>query len=112
VPQLEGWDRLRFIVNCCTRMRLCTPDGRLDLDYNGAPGAAPDGLLPWFTVPGRRTASAQVVFGHWSALGRVHWPEHRAWGLDTGCVWGRALTALRLEDRTLFEVKSKFRGSD
>ena len=112
VSQLKGWDRLRFIINCCTRMRLCTPDGRLDLEFSGAPGDAPDGLLPWFTVPGRRSAATQVIFGHWSALGRVHWPEHRAWGLDTGCVWGRALTALRLEDRKLFQVQSGFKGSE
>lgn len=111
-PSPRGWDRLRFVINCCTRMRVCTPEGHVDLEYKGPAGNAPDGLIPWFTVPGRRSASATVLFGHWSTLGRVHWPEHRAYGLDTGCVWGRQLTALRLDDRRLFAVESEFRGSD
>jgi bis(5'-nucleosyl)-tetraphosphatase (symmetrical) len=109
---LKGWDRLRFVINACTRLRTCTPDGRVDLRYSGPPGDTPDGLLPWFTVPGRRSAGVNVMFGHWSALGHVHWPEYRVYGLDTGCVWGRELTALRLEDHKLFAVKSKQRGSD
>jgi bis(5'-nucleosyl)-tetraphosphatase (symmetrical) len=109
---LRGRDRLRFVINCCTRLRVCTPEGRIDLRYKGPAGATPDGLIPWFTVPGRRSASSTVVFGHWSTLGRVHWPPYKAYGLDTGCVWGRKLTALRLEDRRLFAVASEFRGSD
>jgi bis(5'-nucleosyl)-tetraphosphatase (symmetrical) len=112
IGKLRGWDRLRFVINCCTRLRACTPEGHVDLDYKGPAGATPDGLLPWFTVPGRRSAPATVLFGHWSTLGRVHWPEHRAYGLDTGCVWGRTLTALRLEDGELFAVRSKVHGSD
>lgn len=110
--RLRGWDRLRFVINCCTRLRVCTPQGRLVLDYTGAPGAAPAPARPWFTVPGRRSRRATVVFGHWSTLGRVHWPAHRVYGLDTGCVWGRTLTALRLDDRRLTAVASRFRGSD
>lgn len=109
---LRGWDRLRFVINSCTRLRVCTPQGAIDLEYKGPAGNAPDGLLPWFTVPGRRSAGATVAFGHWSTLGRVHWPQYRVYGLDTGCVWGRKLTALRLDDRRLFSVESKFRGSD
>ena len=109
---LRGWERLRFVINCCTRLRVCTPEGHVDPDYKGPAGNAPDGLLPWFTVPGRRSASSTVLFGHWSTVGRVHWPEHRVYGLDTGCVWGRKLTALRLDDRRLFAVESEFHGSD
>ncbi len=108
---LRGADRLRFVINCCTRMRACSPQGNIDLSHKGPPGEAPEGLLPWFAVPGRRSAQQTVIFGHWSALGRVAWPGHRAYGLDTGCVWGRKLTALRLQDRKLFAVKSGFRGS-
>jgi len=111
-PSLRGWDRLRFVINCCTRLRVCTPEGRVDLDYKGPAGEAPDGLLPWFTVPGRRSTASTTLFGHWSTLGRVHWPEHRVYGLDTGCVWGRKLTALRLDDRKLIAVESEFHGSD
>ncbi|HUR42152.1 MAG TPA: symmetrical bis(5'-nucleosyl)-tetraphosphatase [Verrucomicrobiae bacterium] len=111
-PALSGRDRLRFVINCCTRLRACTPQGHIDLKFKGAPGDTPDGLIPWFTVPGRRSASETVLFGHWSALGRVHWPEYRVYGLDTGVVWGRKLSALRLEDREVFAVRSEVRGSD
>lgn len=111
-PELEGWQRLRFVINCCTRLRVCTADGRVDLAYSGAPARAPAGLLPWFAVPARASAGTPVLFGHWSSLGQVHWPGHEAYGLDTGCVWGRQLTALRLEDRRVFAVDSRFRGSD
>lgn len=94
---LQGWDRLRVIVNCLTRMRLCRSDGGLDLAYKGPLQEAPDDLLPWFALPGRASRNERIVFGHWSALGRVAWPEHNAWGIDTGCVWGNHLTALRLD---------------
>lgn len=95
---LAGWDRLRTIVNYMTRMRLCRPDsGAFDLDAKGPPGDAPPELTPWFAVPGRRSAASRMVFGHWSSLGRVAWPEHNVWGVDTGCVWGQKLTALRLD---------------
>lgn len=111
-PALRGRDRLRFVINCCTRLRTCTPEGHINLKYKGPPGDTPDGLIPWFSVPGRRSASSTVLFGHWSALGRVYWPEHRVYGLDTGVVWGRKLTALRLEDRKTFSVRSGVEGSD
>lgn len=94
---LAGWDRIRFVVNCFTRLRFCNRQGRLALKPKGAPGSQAEGLLPWFAVPGRRTAGTRIVFGHWSTLGRVAWPEHRVWGLDTGCIWGAKLTALNVD---------------
>lgn len=94
---LCGEDRLRFVVNCFTRLRYCHADGRLDFHHKGEPGSQADGLLPWFAAPGRRTAGDTVLFGHWSTLGRVHWPEHRVYGLDGGCVWGGDLVALHAE---------------
>ncbi len=105
-PELRGLPRLRFIINCYTRLRYCDARGRIDFDCKGAPGTQPARLMPWFAVPGRRSAGTTLVFGHWSTLGRVHWPEHRVYGLDTGAVWGGKLTALRLEDRTLHSVDS------
>lgn len=95
-PDLAGHDRLRFITNCFTRIRYCRPDGSLDLDSKGPPGAQPPGHLPWFRVPGRRSAGERLVFGHWSTLGAI--AEAGVRSLDTGCVWGGRLTALRLDD--------------
>jgi bis(5'-nucleosyl)-tetraphosphatase (symmetrical) len=103
---LRGIPRLRFIINCYTRLRYCDRDGRMDFSAKGAPGTQSDGLLPWFSVPRRRSADTTLLFGHWSTLGRVHWPEYRVYCLDTGAVWGGQLTALRLEDQTLSAVDS------
>jgi bis(5'-nucleosyl)-tetraphosphatase (symmetrical) len=99
---LSGDDRLRAIVNAFTRMRYLSPDGRMDFATKEGPGAHPEGLLPWFEAPGRRSAPTTVVFGHWSTLGLLVRPN--LIGLDTGCVWGGALTAIRLEDRRTFSV--------
>ncbi|MEA3195410.1 MAG: hypothetical protein QOD26_3743 [Betaproteobacteria bacterium] len=96
---LSGWDRLRVIVNAMTRMRFCSREGRMELDAKGA--KAPRGFLPWFET---RPASEKttIVFGHWSQLGlRL---DERLAGLDSGCVWGGRLSALRLQDRKLYQV--------
>jgi bis(5'-nucleosyl)-tetraphosphatase (symmetrical) len=92
---LAGWERLRFITNCLTRLRYCTADGSLALGPKGAPGSQPPGCLPWFEVPGRASAGERVVCGHWSALGLVERADLLA--LDTGCLWGGTLTAVRLD---------------
>ena len=94
---LRGHDRLRCIVNALTRMRRCTPDGSMLLD-DATAGAG----VPWFDVPGRRTGDTTVACGHWSALGLQMRPDLLA--LDTGCLWGGKLTAVRLQDRALFQV--------
>jgi bis(5'-nucleosyl)-tetraphosphatase (symmetrical) len=91
---LKGADRLRVIVNALTRLRFCTVDGVMDLKTSGGLADAPPGYLPWFDVPGRRTAGATIAFGHWSTLGFLQRPDIIS--LDTGCVWGGALSALRL----------------
>lgn len=103
-PALPHWPRLRFIINCFTRLRYCTADGQIAAEPKGAPGSQPTGLLPWFAVPGRRSAGSRIVFGHWSTLGQIHWPEAQVWGLDTGCVWGGRLSALRLDDEAVSSI--------
>ena len=99
---LEGWPRLRVIVNAMTRMRFCTREGVMDFRVKGEVTKAPAGYLPWFEVPGRRSADAIMVVGHWSALGLKLTPN--LYALDSGCLWGGHLSALRLEDLTLFQV--------
>ena len=99
---LEGHDRLRCIVNALTRIRLCAADGSMILDDGGSVLASLPQPLPWFDMPGRRSADVTVVYGHWSALGLQL--RSNLIGLDTGCVWGGKLSAVRLEDRALFQV--------
>jgi bis(5'-nucleosyl)-tetraphosphatase (symmetrical) len=99
---LEGWSRLRVIVNAMTRMRFCSPEGVMEFRTKGELADAPAGYMPWFQVPGRRSADAVLVTGHWSALGLKIEPNLLA--LDSGCLWGRHLTAVRLEDRAVFQV--------
>jgi bis(5'-nucleosyl)-tetraphosphatase (symmetrical) len=100
--QLSGWPRLRVIVNAMTRMRFCTPAGIMEFKSKGKLNKAPAGHLPWFDVPDRLSADAVMVTGHWSALGLKVTPNLLA--LDSGCLWGGHLTALRLEDRKVFQV--------
>ncbi len=100
---LTGDDRLRAIVNALTRMRFVDTTGRMDFSVKEGADASPPGLVPWFDAPGRRTAEVCVVFGHWSTLGLVLRPNLVA--LDTGCVWGGALTAVRLTDRKVFQMR-------
>ncbi len=92
--------RRRLALAGLTRLRTVDRRGRMATDWSGAPAAAPAGHLPWFAAPGRRSRRAQIVFGHWAALG-LHLADGVA-GLDTGCVWGNSLTALRLDDGRVF----------
>ncbi|MHB8622457.1 MAG: symmetrical bis(5'-nucleosyl)-tetraphosphatase [Sulfuricaulis sp.] len=92
---LRGFDRLRVIINAYTRLRYCDAAGNMGLGHKGPPGSQPPGLLPWFQVPGRRSAELRIVFGHWSTLGL--WHGDGVIGLDSGCLWGRALSAARLD---------------
>ncbi|MBV8496333.1 MAG: symmetrical bis(5'-nucleosyl)-tetraphosphatase [Gammaproteobacteria bacterium] len=93
--RLAGAERVRFVINVLTRMRVCTADGRVDISLKGEPPPAPSQLRPWFEHERRATRDARVIFGHWSALGLVRRPG--IVGLDTGCVWGGALTAFDLD---------------
>ena len=104
---LTGPDRLRVIVNALTRLRFCSAQGVMDFDSTESASAAPPGLMPWFDVPGRSTADTLIAFGHWSTLGWLNRPH--CLGLDTGCVWGGCLSAVRfgssLDERELLQVR-------
>jgi bis(5'-nucleosyl)-tetraphosphatase (symmetrical) len=93
--RLTGYARLRFIINTLTRMRLCTADGRIDLERKGPPPKTPGRLRPWFEHRGRETRDLRVIFGHWSALGL--YLHNGVVGLDSGCAWGGTLTAFDLD---------------
>lgn len=102
--KLAGFERLRCIINFFTRMRFCHADGRLDLSYKGEIAGKPRELIPWFDVPDRVNANEKIIFGHWAALGgKADVPN--VYPLDTGCVWGNCLTAMRLEDEQRFSVR-------
>ena len=92
--KLDGVERLRFIVNALTRMRMIDTDGRIDFTHTGPPTTAARGLTPWFAAPGARWHGTRIVFGHWSALGLI--VNEQLIAVDTGCVWGRQLTAVKL----------------
>ena len=108
-PDLSGWERLRFITNCLTRIRYCCADGALDLKEKGAPGA--HNALPWFEIADRKSLPEKIVFGHWAALRDYaqDYGRFNVWPLDMGCVWGGELMALRLEDEQYFRMPSRQR---
>jgi bis(5'-nucleosyl)-tetraphosphatase (symmetrical) len=101
---LEGMDRLRVIANALATLRTCTVRGQPCEDFSGPPELAPPGCLPWFEVPGRSSRDHTIIFGHWAALGLRLQPGIVA--LDSGCVWGGHLTAVRLDDGSVFQERS------
>ncbi len=94
-PGLSGHERMRFIINCLTRLRYCDAQGRLLLEHKESPAGLSDSIMPWFQVPGRASHGSRIVFGHWSTLGLFE--EDGAQCLDSGCVWGGQLSALRMD---------------
>lgn len=103
---LKGVARLRAITNYFTRMRFCDAEGRLNLSYKGTLAAAPAELYPWYAVPKRKEITTEIVFGHWAAL-MGDCPNPAIHAIDTGCLWGGQLTALRLQDKKRFAVWNK-----
>ncbi len=99
--ELRGYDRLRIIVNAMTRMRLVAPDGTMEFSHKLGLASAPAGYVPWYDAPARASRGTAIVFGHWAALGLLVRDDIVC--LDSGCVWGRQLSALRLEDRQLIQ---------
>lgn len=102
--ELTGWDRLRFITNSFTRLRFCDAQGRFNFSAKGKPGTQPEGYLPWFEIPGRCSKDLRIVFGHWSTLGLRQ--EIEIVSLDTGCLWGQHLSAIKLgKNETVFCIE-------
>jgi len=99
---LAGYDRLRVVVNAMARLRLVKPDGTMEFSHKTGLAGTPAGYLPWYDVPGRASRGTRVLFGHWAAMGLLQREDIVC--LDSGCVWGRALSALRLEDDRLFQL--------
>jgi bis(5'-nucleosyl)-tetraphosphatase (symmetrical) len=102
---LRGYCRLRAITNAMTRMRVCTEGGALDFDFKGQLADVPEGLVPWFDLPGRASRNQQLIVGHWSALGLYQ--RENITALDTGCLWGGKLTAMCLETKKIMQVDSQ-----
>ncbi len=100
--KLTGWDRLRVITNAMTRLRICSADGEMEFKFKGELQNIPDGYQPWFELSQRASVNTPIVFGHWSALGLQH--KNNVYSLDTGCLWGGHLSAMRLEDKQIFQV--------
>jgi bis(5'-nucleosyl)-tetraphosphatase (symmetrical) len=104
---LKTEQKLRYTINALTRMRFCDHDGRLALEYSGPPGTQPKRFMPWFAAPNRKTADTHIYFGHWSSLGTMQRTNLTA--LDSGCVWGRRLTAIKLLRRSHPRTRVKCR---
>jgi len=104
-PALTGGARVRAVLAYLVRVRTCRPDGSIEPEFDGHPAEAPKGVIPWFALPNRAWTTHVAVFGHWAALGLDIAADHLA--LDSGCVWGESLTAIRLPQRTITQVKAQ-----
>ena len=103
--KLKSWARLRYITNIFTRLRYVDEQGNASLNYKGAPGTQPEGLLPWFEFEPRRSKNTDIIFGHWSTLALVNdYPFRNVYPLDTGCLWGGRLTAMRIDEQPFHKV--------
>ncbi|STR45970.1 symmetrical bis(5'-nucleosyl)-tetraphosphatase [Iodobacter fluviatilis] len=102
---MSSADRMRYSVNCLTRMRFVTTDGALQLKYKGEREQAPAGIKPWFELANRQPLNRRVICGHWSALGLML--KEDVWALDTGCVWGGALTAISIDNGQLYQTAAR-----
>ncbi|SVB41457.1 uncharacterized protein METZ01_LOCUS194311 [marine metagenome] len=107
---LQDYAKQRFIINCFTRIRFCNSDGMLDFDTKVAPGKQNTSLIPWYSLPNRKTKDNKIIFGHWSTVhigNEKNFKQYNVYPIDTGCLWGGRLTAMRLEDEKVFSVPSE-----
>ena len=102
---LSGWDRLRVIINSFSRLRFCDSQGVMNYSDKGPPGSQPSGMKPWYEIKSRNNQDVTIVFGHWSTLG--YQSRHNVIAIDTGCLWGGSLTAVRVDspDKTVFQIE-------
>jgi len=110
VNSLQDYAKQRFIINCFTRIRFCNSDGMLDFDTKVAPGKQNTSLIPWYSLPNRKTKDNKIIFGHWSTVhigNEKNFKQYNVYPVDTGCLWGGRLTAMRLEDEKIFSVPSE-----
>ena len=110
VNSLQDYAKQRFIINCFTRIRFCNSDGMLDFDTKVAPGKQNTSLIPWYSLPNRKTKDNKIIFGHWSTVhigNERNFKQYNVYPIDTGCLWGGRLTAMRLEDEKVFSVPSE-----
>ena len=110
VNSLQDYAKQRFIINCFTRIRFCNSDGMLDFDTKVAPGKLNTSLIPWYSLPNRKTKDNKIIFGHWSTVhigNEKNFKQYNVYPIDTGCLWGGRLTAMRLEDEKVFSVPSE-----
>ena len=107
---LQDYAKQRLIINCFTRIRFCNSDGMLDFDAKVAPGKQNTSLIPWYSLPNRKTKDNKIIFGHWSTVhigNEKNFKQYNVYPIDTGCLWGGRLTAMRLEDEKVFSVPSE-----
>ncbi len=107
---LDNYARQRFIINCFTRIRFCKNNGEIELNTKVEPGKQNIGLVPWYSLPNRETKNDKIIFGHWSTVhlgNEKNFKDHNVYPLDTGCLWGGKLTAMRLENEEIFSVPSE-----
>ena len=110
VNSLQDYAKQRFIINCFTRIRFCNSNGMLDFDTKVAPGKQNTSLIPWYSLPNRKTKDNKIIFGHWSTVhigNEKNFKQYNVYPIDTGCLWGGRLTAMRLEDEKVFSVPSE-----
>jgi len=109
---LSGWSRYRYITNVFTRLRYCDIHGKLALNSKGSPGSQPANLLPWYEVPNRKTEQDKIIFGHWSTLPHAGKKMlNNTFALDSGCLWGGALTAMRIDAEPFEYIRLKCAGA-
>jgi len=108
---LNGWPRYRYITNILTRLRYCNTRGAIALNAKGPPGSQAEGMQPWFEITNRVSCNDPIIFGHWSTLALTNRIYNNVYPLDTGCLWGGKLTALRIDEKPFQTLQISCKGT-